>query len=66
MAKAKQAIMKNPFVHHGARVLQQRFRKYKADQNRLKQIALRAKSYKNNKAAVSRLKRKANTIDLTL
>lgn len=63
MAKAKKFVMKNPFVHHGARVFQNKFKKYitkkKNDENRLKQIALRTKSYKSNKAAVARFKRKA-------
>merc|ERR1719197_1347368 len=47
MAKAKKFIMKNPFVHQGARIFQNKFRKYiakkKDDENRMKQIGLHTK-----------------------
>ncbi len=62
MAKAKRVIMNNPFVHHGAKVFQSKFRKYiakkKEDANRMHQIKLRAKSFRNNKGAVARFRRR--------
>lgn len=62
MAKAKQHVMKNARVHHAANEFKFRFRRYmakkKADEARMKQIALRAKPFMKSKAAVNRFKQR--------